>query len=89
MNLRGPDSNIEYNQQDTLTGEPYTTEGKRIYLQKEESAQTRFSLLTDQLLFMPGQIFDNNLYVRTVNEFQNLWHAEYPGIWPQQRWFSS
>ncbi len=72
LNLRGPDNQLNYEESDTLTGEPYTSRDKKIYMQKEEEAQTRFSLLTDQLLFNPGDVFNNNRYVRTVNEFQNL-----------------
>ncbi|MFH5832443.1 BamA/TamA family outer membrane protein [Halalkalibaculum sp. DA384] len=72
INLRGPDAQTRYEHADTLTGEPYTSGGKKIFLQKEAEAQTKFSLLTDQLLFKPGEVFDNNRYVRTVNEFQNL-----------------
>lgn len=72
ISLSGPGDEITYQQRDTLSGEPYTTGGTTIYLEKEESAQTKFSLLTDQILFKPGDIFDNELYVRSINEFQNL-----------------
>ncbi|MDX1638438.1 MAG: BamA/TamA family outer membrane protein, partial [Balneolaceae bacterium] len=72
INLRGPDDETRYDQQDTLSVAPYTNNNKRIFLQKEEESQTKFSLLTDQLLFRPGDVFDNNRYVRTINEFQNL-----------------
>ncbi len=72
ISLSGPDDNISYQQQDTVSGDPYTLGLSKIYLQKEESAQTKFSLLTDQILFKPGQTFDNSLYLRSINEFQNL-----------------
>ena len=73
ISLSGPDDDtLQYNQRDTLSGPPFTENGKTIYLEKEKSAQTKFSLLTDQLLFQPGQTFDNSLYIRTINEFQNL-----------------
>lgn len=72
INLTGPDRSTNYEEQDTLSGDPYTTGGKTIYLQKKESAQSKFSLLTDQLLFRPGDPFNNDLYLRTINEFQNL-----------------
>lgn len=72
INLRGPDSQTNYEQSDTLSGEPFTSGDKKIYLQKEKEAQTKFGLMTNQLLFKPGDIFNNNRYVRTVNEFQNL-----------------
>jgi len=73
ISLSGPeDDSLQYNQRDTLSGPPFTVNGKSIFLQKKRSAQTKFSLLTDQILFEPGQTFNNSLYIRTINEFQNL-----------------
>lgn len=72
ISLAGPDDTLTYNQQDTVRKSALTTGDNAIYLQKESSAQTKFSLLTDQILFKPGDTFNNSLYIRTVNEFQNL-----------------
>ena len=72
VNLAGPDNRLNYEIRDTLQGEPYTIASRNIFIQKEEESQTRLSLLTDQILFQPGQIFNNDLYVRSINEFQNL-----------------
>lgn len=74
IKLAGPGSDTLYTYQesDTLQGNPYTLNQKKIYLKKEESAQTRFSLLTDQILFKPGDTFNNKRYIRSINEFQNL-----------------
>ncbi len=72
ISLAGPDQNLAYEEFDTLNTRPYAINGKTIYLEKEESAQSRFSLLTDQILFTPGATFNNELYIRTINEFQNL-----------------
>jgi len=72
ISLSGPEDDIHYNQSDTLEGPPFTEDGKLILLQKESESQTRFSLLTDQILFKPGAVFNNSLYLRTINEFQNL-----------------
>ena len=73
INLRGPeDDSLSNSSRDTLSGAPFTINGKTIFMEKEPSAQTKFSLLTDQLLFEPGDTFNNSLYIRTVNEFQNL-----------------
>lgn len=72
ISLAGPDNSLSYEDQDTVQGDPFTTGDNVIYLQKEESAQTKFSLLTDQILFKPGDTFNNSLYIRSVNEFQNL-----------------
>lgn len=72
ISLAGPDNLLNYQQEDTVSQAPLTIGDNSIFLRKEKSAQTDFSLLTDQILFKPGAIFDNSLYVRTVNEFQNL-----------------
>ncbi|MGM0545183.1 MAG: BamA/TamA family outer membrane protein [Bacteroidota bacterium] len=72
ISLSGPGDSLEYNQHDTLSQSPFTINNKSIFLRKGESAQTKFSLLTDQVLFEPGDVFNNSLYIRTVNEFQNL-----------------
>lgn len=72
ISLSGPGDNVSYQERDTLQGDPHTAGGATIFLEKEESAQTKFSLLTDQILFKPGDIFSNELYVRSINEFQNL-----------------
>jgi len=72
INLAGPDNRLNYEIRDTLEGDPYTRDDKRIFIQKEEESQTRLSLLTDQILFQPGEIFNNDLYIRSINEFQNL-----------------
>jgi outer membrane protein assembly factor BamA len=72
MSLRGPDDSEDYDSRDTLREPPFTTNDKAIYLEKEESAQTKYSLLTDQILFKPGDTFNHSLYIRSVNELQNL-----------------
>lgn len=73
ISLAGPgDTTSNYTEQDTVQRSDLTTGNSLMYLQKEPSAQTKFSLLTDQVLFKPGDTFDNSLYIRTVNEFQNL-----------------
>ncbi|SMO68505.1 Outer membrane protein assembly factor BamA [Fodinibius sediminis] len=72
ISLAGPGDSVSYSQQDTVQRPELTTDENKMYLQKEPSAQTNFSLLTDQILFKPGDTFDNSLYIRTVNEFQNL-----------------
>lgn len=73
MSLQGPDDDAaNYDSRDTLRKPPYALGNNAIYIRKEESAQTRTSLLTDQVLFKPGDTFNNSLYIRTVNELQNL-----------------
>lgn len=72
ISLAGPGESVSYTEQDTVQRSELTSGNKVMYLQKEPSAQTKFNLLTDQVLFKPGDIFDQSLYIRTVNEFQNL-----------------
>ena len=43
-----------------------------ITLEREKSSQTKLSLLSDRLLFEPGQLYNEDLYLKTVKEFQNL-----------------
>ncbi len=43
-----------------------------ISLKKEALIQTKFSLLHEQILFEPGEPYNEELYLETVKEFQNL-----------------
>ncbi|SMO89565.1 BamA/TamA family outer membrane protein [Gracilimonas mengyeensis] len=62
-----------YSQRDTLIGPPHTRDSTNtIYLAKEPGAQSTFNLLSSQLLFRPGDLYNHSLYLETVNEFQNL-----------------
>jgi len=72
IRLSGPGDTLHYNQYDTLRKSPFTINNKSIFLKKGESSQTDFGLLTNQVLFKPGDVFNQSLYIRTVNEFQNL-----------------
>ncbi|MEX1011876.1 MAG: BamA/TamA family outer membrane protein [Balneolaceae bacterium] len=73
IRLSGPtDPEGGYDENRSYSGAPYTTEGRQMTIYKQEDAQTRFSLLTDQIRFRPGDTFNNSLYLRTVNDFQNL-----------------
>lgn len=64
---------VEYSQKDTLQSPPYTADSLHtIYLEKEPGTQSKFDLLSDQLLYRPGDLYNHSLYLETVNEFQNL-----------------
>lgn len=43
-----------------------------VYINKETSANTKDRLLLNQLRFKPGDIFNNEAYLNTVNDFQRL-----------------
>lgn len=72
ISLAGPGGEEDYDETMVHEEEPYVTGGKKIHMEKESSAQSDFSLLTDQILFRPGDIFNNSLYLQSINEFQNL-----------------
>lgn len=64
---------VNYDESDTLSGPPHTADSSyTISLFKESGAQSKFRLLSDQLLYKPGETYDHSLYLETVNEFQNL-----------------
>lgn len=62
----------EYTQLDTLDTDEKTMNNKKIFMEKEPETQTKFSLLSDQVLFKPGDIYNNQLYLNTIREYQNL-----------------
>jgi outer membrane protein assembly factor BamA len=61
-----------YSQRDTLMGEPFTADTNKIILLKEPATDTKFKLMRDQILFKPGETYNEELYLQTVKEFQNL-----------------
>ncbi len=61
-----------YTQKDTLATPERTINSKKVFMQKEPASQTKFSLLSDQVLFKPGDIYNNELYLNTIREYQNL-----------------
>ncbi|MBO6620997.1 MAG: BamA/TamA family outer membrane protein [Balneola sp.] len=61
-----------YTQIDTVSSDQEVIDTTRIFLKKEPAAQTKFSLLTDQILFKPGDVYNHELYLNTIREYQNL-----------------
>lgn len=74
IELKGPDEqdSTTYEDSRTFSGDPYTEPGFTIFAKKQESAQSRFSLLTEQIKYKPGDTFDQSLYLKSVNSYQNL-----------------
>ncbi|MFU8812696.1 MAG: POTRA domain-containing protein [Balneolaceae bacterium] len=72
ITLKGPEGNEGYDDSLRVEGEPHTIPPSFIDMKSQRSAQTQFSLLTDQLRFTPGAPFNQEAYIRTVNSFQNL-----------------
>jgi outer membrane protein assembly factor BamA len=64
---------VNFSQKDTLVGPPHTADSSHtILLEKEPGTQSNFNLLSNQLLYKPGDIYNHAAYLETVNEFQNL-----------------
>ncbi len=73
ISLAGPDNTVNYEASDTLHYPSHAGDkNKTMVLQKEYESHTKLSLLRDQVLFEPGQLYNHSLYMRTINEFQNL-----------------
>ncbi|HAC15364.1 MAG TPA: outer membrane protein assembly factor, partial [Bacteroidetes bacterium] len=53
-------------------GEPETTDSTFIYIRREDQAYTRYSLITNNILFKPGELFNYDQYLLTVRRFQNI-----------------
>ncbi|MGM0458848.1 MAG: BamA/TamA family outer membrane protein [Bacteroidota bacterium] len=72
ISLSGPGEEDEFDESETFSGEPHTNPGFSIYIDKESSAQTRFSLLHEQIRYKPGDAFDQSAFLQSVNSYQNL-----------------
>lgn len=72
INLAGPEGEEVYDDSLTIEGEPDTQPGFQIHMKRQQSAQTKYDLLSDQVLFTPGTAFNQSLYLRSINSYQNL-----------------
>ncbi|MEO1022540.1 MAG: POTRA domain-containing protein, partial [Bacteroidota bacterium] len=74
ISLADQSTPLEYDERRERTSDRYINPGSDhvIDLRKESSTQTKFSLLTDQILFKPGDIYNQSLFNQTISEFQNL-----------------
>ena len=72
INLLGPDGENSYDMEKTLEGPPHTESGVSIYMRMQSDAQTKFDLLSEQIQFTPGETFNQSLYLRSINAYQNL-----------------
>lgn len=73
LSLLGPAGDNPANMRhDTLSGMPYTVDPYRIFMSVDPESHTRFQLLQDMVRFRPGERYNHELYMRTVNRFQNL-----------------
>ncbi len=57
---------------DTLSGEPYTIEPFRLIQKRDKAARIRSNMLRNRVLFTPGEQFNQDIFMSTVNQFQNL-----------------
>lgn len=72
INLAGPEGEEGYDDSLTVAGQPDTQPGFQIHMKRQQSAQTKYDLLTDQIQFTPGTAFNQSLYLRSINSYQNL-----------------
>lgn len=73
IQLADPEKPDNFTERDTLSGPPHTADSTTaIYLAKEPETQSKFQLLSGQLLYRPGDVYNHSLYLETINEFQNL-----------------
>ena len=61
-----------YSEQQTIQSDLPGSDSLALVLEKEANMDTRFSLLSDQILYKPGAVYNEELYLETVKEFQNL-----------------
>ena len=72
ISLRGPEGEDTYQDSLTVNTDEFTNKGRLIELKKNREAQTDFSLLTDQLNFKPGELYNQSKYLRTIRSYQSL-----------------
>jgi outer membrane protein insertion porin family len=72
ITLSGPEGPNGFDDSTAVEGPPAALEGYKISMKKQNEAQTRFSLLSDQVQFKPGDRFSQQSYLRTVNAYQSL-----------------
>lgn len=72
INLSGPDEQDQFDDSTTVQGPPHTNNGFTIAMKKQNSAQSKYSVLTEQIQFTPGERFDQSAYLQSINSFQNL-----------------
>jgi outer membrane protein assembly factor BamA len=61
-----------YSEELIIPSDRFDSDSLAITLQKEAVMDTRFSLLSDQILYRPGDIYNESLYLESVKEYQNL-----------------
>jgi outer membrane protein assembly factor BamA len=71
LNIDGPNP-ADTSSSNFVVGPPQTNDSTRIYIRRENEAFTRYSLLTDNIVFRPGDIFNYDEYLLTVRRFQNI-----------------
>lgn len=72
IRLAGPEARPTYEDTLTVVEAGLSEPDHAIHLYRDPESQTKFSLLSDQIRFRPGDPFDHSLYLQSVNEFQNL-----------------
>lgn len=72
ITLSGPEGNGNYDESLIEEDEKFAEPGFAIYMDKENTAQTKFDLLTEQLQIRAGAPFNQSAYLSSINAYQNL-----------------
>ncbi|MBO6795104.1 MAG: BamA/TamA family outer membrane protein [Balneolaceae bacterium] len=72
VKLADPYPPDNYTDRREIDGVHRDTDTLKTVLMIEPDTDTKLSLLSDQLLFKPGELYNEELYLETVKEFQNL-----------------
>lgn len=70
--VTGPEGQSDYSETLSLQNPEFTKDSAKIVIKKSPSTETDFSILYKQIKFKPGDIFNNSLYLRSVNNLQQL-----------------
>jgi outer membrane protein insertion porin family len=72
IKLSGPEGPNGFDESKTFEFPQNSESVLSIYMEKQDNAQTRFELLSNQIMFVPGQRFSQSDYLRSINAYQNL-----------------
>lgn len=72
VRLADPEPPDTYSDRRTIESDLPDSDTLKTVLMVEPETDTKLSLLSDQLLFEPGELYSEELYLETVKEYQNL-----------------
>jgi len=72
VRLADPNPPDVYSDRREILPENSESDSLSMVFEREPATNTRLSLLSDQILYLPGDVYNEELYLETVKEFQNL-----------------